>query len=990
MAQEKVSFLPWIRLGISNEFDDSDTFLTGGTSGLSKPRVGLDVDILLSTVNADSNAGSETVSKTINVLSAADIEMLNPKEVKSIKPVLGEKEFDYNHLAFIEFSSPDLPWRYTPSKPTIPTSGSVASLRPWLSLVVLKDTEFMRLSFNGLCSPIQLTDLGEAYGVFTPHDQVYAWGHVQVNDDIVTGNSTVSDSIATMQAMVAMDKTKAFSRIICPRRLEANTFYHAFLIPTLEVGRKTGLKLNISDTDDGLAPAWKYNTATPKTLYKENTTDKLEFPVYYEWGFRTSNHASFETLAKRIKAKEVEGYSPEKLCLSNAHPALEGKLPVKVDPDTDMPSILIPVGFQNSKDWNLAYNDYVEELRGLINTPDTITTNNQTYSGDPIVTPPIYGKWHAKKSKVDMPDSNPDWLQEVNLDPRYRVMAGLGAKVVQKHQDRLMDMAWNDIEKVIAANKWLTAFQVSQQVLDQQYQRRFYSSTTSNNASTVLSVGEHIHKNILGASNKTVFSEFKSSSLPNGVFRGRMRALMAPGGKIARSFKPTNPVSSVSNWFQQMCANTASVANHYSTPSGMNSLSVLSSTQLSSNYIENTISQKSDFVLTKPGSVPSTFTTGTDNSQADFLRTKLQEINLENFDFIGELPQPSATTATDISSAASKIHEGINPKECIKDIANKAIKLTNASTQSAYTLATIDKVMAAPKMDMPLSEELYKLGTEYFIPNLSEILRNNTTTLFEADYKALEAFMLGANVEMAKELLWRRYPTDQRGTYFDKFWRNLDTHDATNADIAPIHTWLDGPDLSELGKNKKGSVGTKPSFLILAIRGDLLKKFPNPTVYMKKAEKDANNKDIVSSTLFISPDFYASFGNDTVFIGFNGLTAERACTEIDTDINPNDSEGWFFTINESPSGMRFGLDEYDDSDNYDFSADIDDWDNLQWGHLNSNNNATFVDISTSPPVSALSPPDMFFWKRSAADMATILYRAQSEIALHAKILIQTQ
>ena len=30
--------------------------------------------------------------------------------------------------------------------------------------------------------------------------------------------------------------------------------------------------------------------------------------------------------------------------------------------------------------------------------------------------------------------------------------------------------------------------------------------------------------------------------------------------------------------------------------------------------------------------------------------------------------------------------------------------------------------------------------------------------------------MVGLNHEFARELLWREYPTDQRGSYFRQFW----------------------------------------------------------------------------------------------------------------------------------------------------------------------------------------------------------------------------
>ena len=33
-----------------------------------------------------------------------------------------------------------------------------------------------------------------------------------------------------------------------------------------------------------------------------------------------------------------------------------------------------------------------------------------------------------------------------------------------------------------------------------------------------------------------------------------------------------------------------------------------------------------------------------------------------------------------------------------------------------------------------------------------------------------EAFLVGLSDEMGRELLWRSYPTDMRGTYFHRFW----------------------------------------------------------------------------------------------------------------------------------------------------------------------------------------------------------------------------
>ena len=53
----------------------------------------------------------------------------------------------------------------------------------------------------------------------------------------------------------------------------------------------------------------------------------------------------------------------------------------------------------------------------------------------------------------------------------------------------------------------------------------------------------------------------------------------------------------------------------------------------------------------------------------------------------------------------------------------------------------------------------------------------------QTNRRFVEAYMVGLNVEMGRELLWRGFPTDQRGTCFAQFW---DTRSAT-AGAAPRH-----------------------------------------------------------------------------------------------------------------------------------------------------------------------------------------------------------
>ena len=73
-----------------------------------------------------------------------------------------------------------------------------------------------------------------------------------------------------------------------PRRLEPNTAYFAFVVPTYEIGRRSGLGEEIAATLSGLDVAWP--TAR-------------EYPIYHEWYFRTAERGDFEELVRRLKPR---------------------------------------------------------------------------------------------------------------------------------------------------------------------------------------------------------------------------------------------------------------------------------------------------------------------------------------------------------------------------------------------------------------------------------------------------------------------------------------------------------------------------------------------------------------------------------------------------------------------------------------------------------------------------------------------------------------
>ncbi|MFO8001908.1 MAG: hypothetical protein R6U46_11735, partial [Marinilabilia sp.] len=248
------SFLPWLRTGIANQIDkaDHDTSV--------KLRAPITVSL---NIKADDEVVSPPVDRDVGLYGPGDIVGIDSKVIIKTEPLNWITNFEPNYLASIDFYEEDFPWRYTPAAPD-----SNDRLRPWVTLVVLKENEFEE-GKNMADRPLPHIDIkSPSAEIFPPADQLWAWAHVHVNADLIEDDQTdPDDSSKTIQRITSkgagsqiLDKIKkeyeeiyennpdaAYSRILCPRRLEPNTAYHAFLIPTYESGRLAGLGLKVED-----------------------------------------------------------------------------------------------------------------------------------------------------------------------------------------------------------------------------------------------------------------------------------------------------------------------------------------------------------------------------------------------------------------------------------------------------------------------------------------------------------------------------------------------------------------------------------------------------------------------------------------------------------------------------------------------------------------------------------------------------------------------
>src|SRR5882762_9669363 len=91
---------------------------------------------------------------------------------------------------------------------------------------------------------------------------------------------------------------------------------------------------------------------------------------------------------------------------------------------------------------------------------------------------------------------------------------------------------------------------------------------------------------------------------------------------------------------------------------------------------------------------------------------------------------------------------------------------------------------------------------ELMLPGIADLPDNSAGLLVE-NRRAIDAFLLGCNHEMNRELLWREYPADLRSTVFARFWeRGAEPGDLTADDIKPITSWN-----AALGLNAPGQRG---------------------------------------------------------------------------------------------------------------------------------------------------------------------------------------
>ena len=165
-------------------------------------------------------------------------------------------------------------------------------------------------------------------------------------------------------------------------------------------------------------------------------------------------------------------------------------------------------------------------------------------------------------------------------------------------------------------------------------------------------------------------------------------------------------------------------------------------------------------------------------------------------------------------------------------------------------------IMAYPIFPDPTSFYLRELSERFILPSVDQ-LKKNSISCFVTNPIFEEAFLAGMNTEMGRELLWREYPTDERGSYFRKFWDQVELpNDFSKGyfDVKFLHNWK-----KRLGANHEDGKG---QLVVFIIKSELMMQYPQTGITLSRPTNGVLDP-------VLAPTMTGWLSNDTYMAGFD-------------------------------------------------------------------------------------------------------------------------
>ena len=205
-------------------------------------------------------------------------------------------------------------------------------------------------------------------------------------------------------------------------------------------------------------------------------------------------------------------------------------------------------------------------------------------------------------------------------------------------------------------------------------------------------------------------------------------------------------------------------------------------------------------------------------------------------------------------------------------------------------------IMAYPIFPDPTSFYLRELSERFILPSVDQ-LKMNSISCFVTNPIFEEAFLAGMNTEMGRELLWREYPTDERGSYFRKFWDQVELPSDFSKgyfDVKYLHNWK-----KRLGANHEDGKG---QLVVFIIKSELMMQYPQTGITLSAPKSGALE-------IVLMPTMTGWLADDTYMAGFD-------ISKLET------TEGLYLTFTETDKSQRFSREPMDKKNFPDTAGDL--------------------------------------------------------------------
>lgn len=991
-------FFPWVSRGVAHGIAAVDT------GGVLPGRVRLDVGVEVT--------GGGLAEIVLDVQGPGDVAGIDPRQIVRTEPVPDSTDFEPNFFPHLELADAALPWLFTPAAPDPGTD----RLRPWCVLVVVAAQEGVSVGPGKLLDVLEIRPPADPRTELPDLAESWAWVHAEV----------VVEEGASPQEGLAGDERLSVARLLCPRRLDPLTSYHACLVPAFDAGVAAGLGEPVADGAQ-LGPAWRAGAAAPP---------QIRLPVYHHWQFATGPVGDFEALVRRLRPAAVpEGVGRRPLYIGAAGSGLPQLAPDDDGAIVDLEGALQPVDQER--------HGIPQPLREAIaDTLARLAGAQRSHGEDPQAPPlgaPLYGGWPAQRHTVDADSDPPPWLRQLNTDPRDRAAAAAGVRAVQMRQEDLIHAAWEQLGAAQTANRRLREIGLARAVAGSLHRRHLAAMAPG---ALLQVMGPSSSR--LRVAERTLAAETRASVLGLAAIQPAFRRAVRPTTRVRRSGSAA--AARRADVVDRLNSRTLERVPQRSAPdgavlaTGMRRLRVEGALAVvpgadgvkAPKAFAGVLAELAG-VSTKPGRPPKTpsgiflarevdvlaivavgasalMTVGgrpqlvVDEARVHRLPTF--SVAAQAFDRVvrGQTkaglptdpllsrpmgsPHPQArfrwfqamrgtdpdrlfpTVAADprgpslqLEAVGAAALEATQPARRAELRATARIAIPSGIRRAADPLAPI---RGAPVFPVPLVELIAAADPEYVLPGLHR-LEANTVGLVEANHRFVVAALAGANHEMARELAWRLYPVERRATFFRRFWERP----PGLVDTPPMDDWRAD------GELRDQAVQFSAGEVILVIRGDLLRRYPGTIVYAAKAEFAGGRRVLVDPPVEVHPVLSAALPPDVTMRGFP-LSVEQVVGEAAGD---NPSAGWFFILAAQPTEPRFGLDVAE-KDPLPPTSRAD----LNWGHMAAGGDLAAVSHAI---VDALVDPVLgpLTWGRDAAQQAAITLQDPVRIVVHARHLL---